>query len=172
MNIYLIGYMYSGKTTLGHKLAVKLGYQWLDLDQVFEQVFHTSIPIFFKRYGEEAFRKLEQKLLHETANNDNTVISTGGGTPCFFDNIQWIKGAKENHLVVGSQARILYADCEGRTKIAAAFFDKLFHAIKTIRPHGGDLPGTAAARTHKKLQIRQLAIADSLPVQQRQFQLR
>ena len=90
MNIYLIGYMYSGKTTLGHKLAVKLGYQWLDLDQVFEQVFHTSIPIFFKRYGEEAFRKLEQKLLHETANNDNTVISTGGGTPCHFDNIQWI----------------------------------------------------------------------------------
>ena len=90
MNIYLIGYMYSGKTTLGHKLAVKLGYQWLDLDQVFEQVFHTSIPIFFKRYGEEAFRKLEQKLLHETANNDKTIISTGGGTPCFFDNIQWI----------------------------------------------------------------------------------
>ena len=90
MNIYLIGYMYSGKTPLGHKLAVKLGYQWLDLDQVFEQVFHTSIPIFFKRYGEEAFRKLEQKLLHETANNDNTVISTGGGTPCHFDNIQWI----------------------------------------------------------------------------------
>ena len=73
MNIYLIGYMYSGKTTLGHKLAVNLGYQWLDLDQVFEAVFHTSIPIFFKRYGEEAFRKLEQKLLHETANNDNTV---------------------------------------------------------------------------------------------------
>ena len=90
MNIYLIGYMYSGKTTIGHKLAVKLGYQWLDLDQLFELTFHTSIPIFFKRYGEEAFRKLEQKLLHETANKDNTVISTGGGTPCHFDNIQWI----------------------------------------------------------------------------------
>ena len=90
MNIYLIGYMYSGKTTIGHKLAVKLGYQWLDLDQLFELTFHTSIPIFFKRYGEEAFRKLEQKLLHETANKDNTVISTGGGTPCYFDNIQWM----------------------------------------------------------------------------------
>ena len=90
MNIYLIGYMYSGKTTLGHKLAAKLGYQWLDLDQTFECVFHTSIPIFFKRYGEEAFRKLEQKQLHATADIDNTVISTGGGTPCFFDNIQWI----------------------------------------------------------------------------------
>ena len=90
MRIYLIGYMYSGKTTVGHKLAVSLGYQWLDLDQAFETFYHTSIPIFFKRYGEEAFRKLEQKLLHATADNDNTVVSTGGGTPCFFDNMQWI----------------------------------------------------------------------------------
>ena len=90
MNIYLIGYMYSGKTTIGHKLAVKLGYQWLDLDQLFELTFHTSIPIFFKRYGEEAFRKIEQKLLHSTADLDNAVISTGGGTPCYFDNIQWM----------------------------------------------------------------------------------
>ncbi|MBR3725531.1 MAG: shikimate kinase [Bacteroidales bacterium] len=90
MRIYLIGYMFSGKTTLGHKLAVKMGYQWLDLDQLFECTFHTSIPIFFKRYGEEAFRKLEQKNLHSTTDCDNTVISTGGGTPCFFDNIQWI----------------------------------------------------------------------------------
>lgn len=90
MRIYLIGYMYSGKTTIGHNLAVMLDYQWLDLDQLFETFYHTSIPIFFKRYGEEAFRKLEQKLLHTTADEDNIVISTGGGTPCHFDNIDWI----------------------------------------------------------------------------------
>ena len=90
MRIYLIGYMYSGKTTVGHKLAVRLGYQWLDLDQMLETTFHTTIPIFFKRYGEEAFRKIEQKLLHSTADLDNVVISTGGGTPCHFDNIQWM----------------------------------------------------------------------------------
>ena len=90
MRIYLIGYMYSGKTTVGHKLAVSLGYQWLDLDQLFETFYHTSIPIFFKRYGEEAFRKLEQKLLHSTADNDNTVVSTGGGTPCYGDNMDFI----------------------------------------------------------------------------------
>ena len=90
MRIYLIGYMYSGKTTVGHKLAVKLGYRWLDLDQFFEAYYHTSIPIFFKRYGEDAFRKLEQKLLHTTGDEDRIVISTGGGTPCHFDNIQWI----------------------------------------------------------------------------------
>jgi len=90
MRIYLIGYMFSGKTTVGHKLALRLGYEWLDLDQLFECVFHTSIPIFFKRYGEEAFRKLEQKMLHSTADKDNIVISTGGGTPCHFDNMEWI----------------------------------------------------------------------------------
>ena len=90
MNIYLIGYMYSGKTTVGHKLALKLGFQWLDLDQFFEAQFHTAIPIFFKRYGEEAFRQLEHKLLLTTAELDNTVISTGGGTPCHLGNIDWI----------------------------------------------------------------------------------
>lgn len=90
MRIYLIGYMYSGKTTVGSKLARRLDYQWLDLDQMLETTFHTTIPIFFKRYGEDAFRKIEQKLLHSTADLDNVVISTGGGTPCFFDNMQWI----------------------------------------------------------------------------------
>ena len=90
MKYYLVGYMYSGKTTIGRNLAIKLGYRWLDLDQFFETQFHTSIPIFFKHYGEDAFRKLEQKLLHTTADQDNVVISTGGGTPCHFDNMNWI----------------------------------------------------------------------------------
>ena len=90
MKIYLIGYMYSGKTTVGHALARSMGYQFYDLDQAFEAKYHTSIPLFFQRYGEEAFRRLEQQMLHTTADLDNVVISTGGGTPCFFDNIQWI----------------------------------------------------------------------------------
>ena len=90
MRVYLTGYMYSGKTTVGHKLASRLGYQWADLDRMLETTFHTSIPIFFKRYGEEAFRKIEQKLLHNTVDLDNIVISTGGGTPCYFDNIEWM----------------------------------------------------------------------------------
>lgn len=90
MRVYLIGYMYSGKTTIGRKLAERLGYQFFDTDQFFESYYRTSITLFFKRYGEEAFRKLEQRLLHTTANLDNAVISTGGGTPCYFDNLQWI----------------------------------------------------------------------------------
>lgn len=90
MRIYLLGYMYSGKTTLGNQLAKCLRYDFADLDQMFEFRYHTSIPIFFKRYGEEAFRKLEQQMLHTTSTMDNTVIALGGGTPCFFDNMEWI----------------------------------------------------------------------------------
>lgn len=90
MLIYLIGYMYSGKTTFGRQLATRLGYEFLDLDQYFEQRYRTTIPIFFQRYGEQAFRILERQLLHTTEHFHDTVVSTGGGTPCQYDNIEWI----------------------------------------------------------------------------------
>lgn len=90
MKIYLVGYMYSGKTTIGRQLAQALGVPFVDTDQAFEQRFRTSIPLFFNRYGEEAFRLLERQVLHSTATLPPAVISTGGGTPCQFDNMQWI----------------------------------------------------------------------------------
>lgn len=90
MRIYLIGYMYSGKTTVGRKLADALGYDFLDLDQAIETRYHTTLPLFFKRYGEPMFRQVEMQMLHDTSRMDNVVISTGGGTPCFGDNMQWI----------------------------------------------------------------------------------
>jgi len=90
MKLYLLGYMYSGKTTVGRQLAQRLGCRFVDLDQLFEEHYHTSIPLFFNRYGEGAFRKLEQQMLHSTESMDDVVISTGGGTPCYFDNMQWI----------------------------------------------------------------------------------
>lgn len=90
MRIYLIGYMYSGKTTVGRKLADALGYDFLDLDQAIETRYHTTLPLFFKRYGEPMFRQVEMQMLHDTSRMDNVVISTGGGTPCFGNNMQWI----------------------------------------------------------------------------------
>lgn len=90
MRIYLIGYMYSGKTTVGRKLADALGYDFLDLDQAIETRYHTTLPLFFKRYGEPMFRQVEMQMLHATDQMGNVVISTGGGTPCFGDNMQWI----------------------------------------------------------------------------------
>ena len=90
MKYYLVGYMYCGKSTFGRRLAAEKGMDFLDLDRAFEQRYHYTVPMFFDRFGEEAFRKLETQLLHTTADLDNIVIATGGGTPCHFDNMQWI----------------------------------------------------------------------------------
>ena len=88
MLIYLIGYMGCGKTTAGKKLASKLGYDFIDLDEVIESNNHKSIAEIFEDEGQESFRKIEQEALHNTFKLTNSVISTGGGAPCFFDNIE------------------------------------------------------------------------------------
>lgn len=90
MRIYLVGFMGSGKTTAGRQLARRLGMQFLDLDAFIESTYKTSIPLFFDKYDEKAFRLIEKESLHRTLNTDHIVISTGGGTPCFFDNMAWM----------------------------------------------------------------------------------
>ncbi|MFO8087843.1 MAG: shikimate kinase [Bacteroidales bacterium] len=88
--IFLIGYMGSGKSTLGKQLAHKLGYRFLDTDQLFEDNYHKTIFEFFSLYGEEKFRQLERQILHETFEMSKTVISTGGGTPSYSNNMDSI----------------------------------------------------------------------------------
>ena len=91
MRIYLIGYMASGKSFLGSLLAEKLGFEFIDLDYLFEERYRINVADFFEKYDEGIFRKIERSLLHETAGFDDVVVSTGGGTPCFFDNMEFIK---------------------------------------------------------------------------------
>lgn len=91
MRIYLIGYMASGKSKLGRELADGLDYGFLDLDDLFEERYRISILDFFDKYDEQNFRRIEKELLHETAGLENIVIATGGGTPCFFDNMEFIR---------------------------------------------------------------------------------
>lgn len=90
MKYYLVGYMYSGKSTFGRKLAAEKGLEFLDLDRAFEDRYHYTVPRFFETFGEEAFRRLETEMLHSTADLDNIVIATGGGTPCHSDNMDFI----------------------------------------------------------------------------------
>lgn len=85
--IYLIGYMGSGKTTLGKRLAEELGYRFIDLDQHIQELYNRTIAELFEQYGESEFRRIENKTLKEISLIDDSVISTGGGAPCFFDNI-------------------------------------------------------------------------------------
>jgi shikimate kinase len=88
--VFLIGYMGSGKTTLGKKLAAKMHYHFIDLDNVFESKQGCTITDYFNRFGEEAFRKEESRVLKGTSFPINAVISTGGGLPCFFDHMEWM----------------------------------------------------------------------------------
>lgn len=87
MNIYLIGYMGSGKTTLGMRLARLLDMQFIDMDKYLEHRQQRSIPDIFREEGENAFRIIERQTLHELAARSNQVVATGGGSPCFFDNM-------------------------------------------------------------------------------------
>ena len=90
MRIYLLGMMGSGKSTVGRKLANKLSYSFYDLDDLIESKIEMTIADFFEKEGEDKFRLLEQETLRETFAYEKAVISTGGGTPCFFDNINEI----------------------------------------------------------------------------------
>lgn len=87
MRIYLIGYMGCGKSTLGKKLAKHAGLQFVDMDHYIEKRNCKSIPQIFSEEGETEFRKKERKALEELSEFSNVVIATGGGAPCFFDNI-------------------------------------------------------------------------------------
>ena len=88
--IILIGYMGAGKTTLGKVLARELNLEFIDLDWYIENRFHQSVSQLFSTRGEEGFRIIERNMLHEVAEFENVVISCGGGTPCFFDNMVYI----------------------------------------------------------------------------------
>lgn len=89
--IVFVGYMFSGKSTVGRKLAAKLGYKFIDTDWEIEEKFHYTIYNIFERFGEEIFRKMEKDMLRNILERDNVVIATGGGLPCCFDNMQQIK---------------------------------------------------------------------------------
>lgn len=87
--IILVGFMGSGKTTFGKELAAKLNYQFLDTDKELEDLVGMSVNEIFKKKGEIYFRRLERQLIEKIA-VQKTVIATGGGMPCFFDNMDYL----------------------------------------------------------------------------------
>lgn len=91
MKIFLVGFMGCGKTTIGRKLASKLGWAFIDLDAAIEENTGRSIPDYFKEQGEPAFRKKESEILKGLDYPENAVVATGGGAPCYFDNMEWMK---------------------------------------------------------------------------------
>lgn len=90
MRIFLIGFMGSGKSHTGRRLAAALGYLFQDLDDWIAKQAQRSIPQIFEQDGELGFRKIEQAALHDMAAFEQVVVACGGGTPCFFDNMSWM----------------------------------------------------------------------------------
>ena len=117
--IILIGYVGSGKTTVGRALAKELQLPFYDLDWYIESRMRKKISQIFAERGEEGFRQIERNMLHEVAEFEDVVISCGGGTPCFFDNMDymnsqaqvvWLKATPEvlqKHLLMGKGDRPL-----------------------------------------------------------------
>ncbi len=88
MRVFLVGYMGSGKTHIGKKLATRLGVDFIDLDEHIESSENASIAQIFSEHGEGYFRELESAVLGGVVRLNDVVVATGGGAPCFFDNME------------------------------------------------------------------------------------
>ena len=152
--IFLIGYMGAGKTTLGKAFARAMGLTVVDLDWYIEERYHKTVSQIFAERGEDGFRELEKRMLHEASDFENVVISVGGGTPCFFDNMDYMNQVGETvfldvdnqvlfrRLKVAKQQRPLLAnktDEELMAFIQEALEKRLPHYTKAKHVFNGEL---------------------------------
>ena len=148
--IILVGYMGSGKTTVGKALSKETGMMFYDLDWYIESRMRKSVSQIFAEKGEDGFRKIEYNMLHEVAEFEDVIISCGGGTPCFFDNmyylnqqgdVVYLKATPETlykHLLMakierpllkGKSADELIAYITEHLKERAPFYEKARHIL-------------------------------------------
>ena len=132
--VYIIGFMGSGKTTAGKKLASSLGWSFIDLDEEIEKYSGKTIPEIFKDQGEDHFRTIEEEVLRTLDRDDHTVVATGGGAPCHHENMDFMNKSGltiylkltppqlVSRLIRSSDERPLIKDLEG---------DNLLHFIET-----------------------------------------
>lgn len=117
--IFITGFMGCGKTTQGKKLAKEMGYFFIDLDDYISNQYDNTITDLFQEVGEEEFRKIETKALQECINDNlKALIATGGGTPCFNNNLELMK----------ANGKVVYLKMEPE-----ALYNRLFNA-KNERP--------------------------------------
>jgi shikimate kinase len=90
MKIFLIGFMGCGKSKLGKGLAAKINQPFIDLDDMVEAKYQMTIPELFAAFGENGFREREKEVLQKSAIANEAIVATGGGAPCFFDNMVWM----------------------------------------------------------------------------------
>ena len=114
--IIIIGYMGAGKTTVGKALSKELNIPFYDLDWYIESRMRKTVPQIFAERGEEGFRKIEHNLLHEVAEFEDVIISCGGGTPCFYDNMDYLN-AQGDTVYLKASPEVLYGHLKiGKTE--------------------------------------------------------
>ena len=97
MLVFLLGMPGTGKSSIGKNVVKMLGSTFIDLDKLIEKKQRTTISEIWKKNGEEYFRKLESETLKEISISENAIVSCGGGTPCFYNNLNWMN---ENGITV------------------------------------------------------------------------
>lgn len=156
MKLFIIGYMASGKTTFGNALANKLDTTFIDLDNYIEEQQGMTISEIFTEKGEEGFRDLEKEMLRKVVEeNPDVVLACGGGTPCFFDNMDYLN---QNGVTVFLETSIPVlisrlqeenmkrpliagkSDDEIREKVLTQLCERLPHYMEAkLKWHGDDL---------------------------------
>ena len=172
--IILIGYMGSGKTTVGKALSKETGMMFYDLDWYIESRMRKTVSQIFAEKGEEAFRKIEYNMLHEVAEFEDVIISCGGGTPCFFDNMDYLnqqgdvvylKATPETlykHLLMAKVERPLLKDKSPEELIAyitdhlkerAPFYEKAHYTLNVNVLDNTDKIATSVERIKSLLSL-------------------
>ena len=172
--IILVGYMGSGKTTVGKALSKQTGMMFYDLDWYIESRMHTTVSKLFEERGEEAFRKIEYNMLHEVAEFEDVIISCGGGTPCFFDNMEYLNqqgdvvylkatpdvlykhllmAKVERPLLKGKSPEELIAYITEHLKERAPFYEKARHTLDVSVLDSYDKINTSVEQIQKLLKL-------------------
>ena len=132
--VFLIGYMGSGKTTLGKAFARELKLEFIDLDWYIEARFHKTVSQIFAERGESGFREIERNMLHEVGEFEDVVIAAGGGTPCFFDNVDYMNRSGKTVFLTASDEVLFRRLKIGKAKrplLANKSDDELMGTIKS-----------------------------------------
>lgn len=172
--IVIIGYMGAGKTTLGRALSKAVGMPFYDLDWYIESRMHKTVKQIFDSQGEQGFRIIERGMLHEVAEFENVIVSCGGGTPCFFDNMDYLNARAETvylkaspevlcaHLAMGRTVRPLLLGKSGeearefvraQLEWRAPFYEKARHTFDVSLMDNRDKVDISVERLRKILDI-------------------
>lgn len=134
MILYLVGFMGCGKSSIGRRLAERTGFAFADTDRMVEETAGRTIPEIFATDGEAAFRAMESAALRSIPDEGNTIVATGGGTPCNPENLAWMK-AHGHSVYISITAdylyRILYTRRQRRPKLAGLNDEELLRYIRT-----------------------------------------